>query len=128
MKLVIGGAWQQKTEAACRYFQIEKESLADGRICDPEEIFVCPGIHHFHLYVKRMMVQNQDLTEFVKNLEQKNPDILLISDEIGYGLVPMDAFERAWREQTGRICCDIAGKSETVIRVVAGIPQVIKGE
>ncbi len=128
MKLVIGGAWQQKTETACRYFQIGKESLADGRTCDPEEIFACPGIHHFHLYVKRMMEQERSLAEFAEKLEQRNPDILLISDEIGYGLVPLDAFERAWREQTGRICCDIAGRAETVIRVVAGIPQVIKGE
>ena len=127
MRLVIGGAWQQKTEAACRYFRMEKEDLIDGRICDLEDIYTCSGIHHFHLYIKRMMEQNPEVSGFAEKLEQNNPDILLISDEIGYGLVPMDSFERAWREKTGRICCEIAGKAETVIRVVAGIPQVIKG-
>lgn len=128
MKLVVGGAWQNKTETACNYFRMEKDSLIDGQNCDLKEIFICRGIHHFHLYIKRMMEQNLDFSGFVEMLEQKNPDILLISDEIGYGLVPMDAFERAWREQTGRICCEIAVRANTVIRVVAGIPQVIKGE
>ena len=29
---------------------------------------------------------------------------VVISNEIGYGIVPMDKFERRYRELTGRIC------------------------
>lgn len=30
---------------------------------------------------------------------QKEPDCILISDEIGNGIVPIDAFERQYREK-----------------------------
>ena len=39
MKLVVGGAWQGKTNAACLYFKIKEEELADGRNCDLNIIY-----------------------------------------------------------------------------------------
>ena len=33
---------------------------------------------------------------------EKNKDTIVIADEIGNGIVPLDAFEREYREQTGR--------------------------
>ena len=50
----------------------------------------------------------------------------MISDEIGNGIVPMDAFEREYREQTGRILIELAKEAEEVIRVICGIGQKIK--
>ena len=47
--------------------------------------------------------------------------LVIISDEIGYGLVPIDAFERKYREEAGRVNCFFARKAEQVIRVVCGI-------
>ena len=38
----------------------------------------------------------------------------------------VDAFERAWREQVGRICCALAEQSARVVRVYAGIPTILK--
>ena len=38
----------------------------------------------------------------------KNPDLVLISNELGYGVVPMDVFDRNYRETTGRVCTEIA--------------------
>ena len=59
-------------------------------------------------------------------LIRKNPGILLVSDEIGYGVVPVDAFDRAYRERVGRICTELASFSKKVVRVVCGIGTVIK--
>lgn len=33
---------------------------------------------------------------------EENKDTIVIADEIGNGIVPLDAFEREYREQTGR--------------------------
>ncbi|KIR01579.1 hypothetical protein P261_00393 [Lachnospiraceae bacterium TWA4] len=52
---------------------------------------------------------------------------MLVSNELGYGIVPMDAFDRKYRETTGRICCMIAEQADEVYRVVCGLPQKIKG-
>lgn len=42
--------------------------------------------------------------------------------EVGQGVVPIDAGERAWRELVGRTCAELAARSERVVRLVCGIP------
>ena len=53
---------------------------------------------------------------------------IIIADEIGCGLVPLDASEREKRERAGRLACMLAERADTVIRVVCGCPQILKGE
>ena len=38
----------------------------------------------------------------------RTEDRVLVTDEIGCGIVPADAFERLYREETGRLCCQFA--------------------
>ena len=52
--------------------------------------------------------------------------VILVSDEVGYGVVPVDAFQRAYREAVGRTCTKLASFSRKVTRVVCGIGTVIK--
>ncbi len=61
--------------------------------------------------------------ESILDFITKYPDCILISDEIGNGIVPMDAFEREYREQTGRILIELAKEAEEVTRVICGIGQ-----
>ena len=49
-----------------------------------------------------------------------------MTNELGYGVVPTDSFDRAYREKTGRVCCRIAKEADEVHRVVCGIGTVIK--
>ena len=53
---------------------------------------------------------------------------LVLCREIGSGVVPMDPKEREWRETTGRLCITLAERADAVVRVVCGIPTVLKGE
>ena len=46
--------------------------------------------------------------------------------EVGLGVVPMDAGERAWRELVGRTCAKLATDADTVVRMVCGIPVTLK--
>ena len=41
-------------------------------------------------------------------------------------IVPLEAFDRRWREETGRALCILAQNSQRVVRVTCGIGQVIK--
>ena len=60
------------------------------------------------------------------------PDLLkkkfVLCCEVGSGVIPIDAADRAYREATGRLCCALAKEATAVVRVVAGIPVAIKGE
>ncbi|MCL2530410.1 MAG: bifunctional adenosylcobinamide kinase/adenosylcobinamide-phosphate guanylyltransferase [Coriobacteriia bacterium] len=53
---------------------------------------------------------------------------VVICDEVGSGVVPLDEQERSWRDEVGRAQVSLAAEASTVIRVVCGIPQTIKGE
>ncbi|MBQ9686109.1 MAG: bifunctional adenosylcobinamide kinase/adenosylcobinamide-phosphate guanylyltransferase [Oscillospiraceae bacterium] len=53
---------------------------------------------------------------------------VVIATELGGGVVPVDAHERAKREAAGRLACALAQRADTVIRVCCGLPQLLKGE
>jgi adenosyl cobinamide kinase/adenosyl cobinamide phosphate guanylyltransferase len=52
---------------------------------------------------------------------------VVICNEVGSGVIPVDQQERTAREQTGRLCILLAQKAERVVRLVCGVPLVIKG-
>ena len=74
----------------------------------------------------------QELAAGCDNLEQLAQELsqqqAVIATEVGGGIVPATAEERAAREAAGRLACLLAKKADTVIRVFCGIPTVIKGE
>ena len=39
---------------------------------------------------------------------EKHPDTVIICEEVGNGIVPLDSFEREYRERLGRLLCEIA--------------------
>lgn len=51
----------------------------------------------------------------------------VICCEVGSGVIPLERSDRDMREATGRLCVALAEKAEKVVRIVAGIPVVIKG-
>lgn len=126
MKLVIGGAFQGKTQYAEQTYRVQTEEWLDGRTCQLSQIYTGKAIHHFHQYLRRQMDLGQDLSIFTEKLKKENPQLILVTDEVGYGIVPMDAGERAWREQCGRVCTRLAKEAEEVIRVQCGIGVKIK--
>ena len=47
--------------------------------------------------------------------------------EVGSGVIPIQYEQRRAREATGRLCVLLAAHADKVVRLVAGIPTVIKG-
>lgn len=125
MIMIIGGAYQGKTAYAQEKYKYV--SWADGASCTEEELFACQGVLHFQKYIRRILKEGQSTEALFKKLTENNKDIVIVTDEIGYGIVPIDAFERKYREETGRLCTKLAGFSKEVYRVVCGIATRIKG-
>ena len=61
-------------------------------------------------------------------IEQLATKAIVTCSEVGAGIVPLDAQERAWREAVGRMSCELASQAGTVVRMVCGIPVVLKGD
>ena len=53
---------------------------------------------------------------------------IVIATEVGGGVVPMDADQRAAREAAGRLACLLAARAECVVQMFCGIPTILKGE
>ncbi|MDR0309110.1 MAG: bifunctional adenosylcobinamide kinase/adenosylcobinamide-phosphate guanylyltransferase [Coriobacteriales bacterium] len=51
---------------------------------------------------------------------------VVICNEVGSGIIPFNQPDTAWREATGRLCNALAKESDAVIRMVCGIPTVLK--
>lgn len=129
MKLVIGGAWQGKREYACRRYGIPESLWTDGERCSKEEFLQAEAICSLHAYIRRRMEDGVSAEELGEEILAKAEHGLqaVTTDEVGYGVVPMDGGERAWREACGRICTRLAACSQEVVRVCCGIGTVIKG-
>ena len=126
MKLIIGGAFQGKKEYAKQQFSLQEDQMRDGKEADFEELFRVPCLYHFHEWIQKGLKLGWDFDGITERLLQENPELILISNELGYGAVPMESFDRTYRETTGRICTKIAAESQMVIRVVCGMGMVIK--
>ncbi len=124
MILVVGGCFQGKTDYACEAFGIPREEAADGALCGTEDLYTARLLFHFHEYIRRLMEAGEEFS--LEELKRRNPSVVLVTNELGYGVVPVDAFDRAYREKTGRVCCEIAKAADEVHRVVCGIGTVIK--
>ena len=56
------------------------------------------------------------------------PFDVVVIDEVGAGVVPVRGDDATWRERVGRVSCALAERADAVVRMVCGIPQVIKGD
>ena len=52
---------------------------------------------------------------------------VVLCREVGSGIVPLDAGDRAWRERVGALSKALAMRAAIVVRMTAGIPQPLKG-
>ena len=130
MILIIGGAYQGKMAFAEQLLEEQKKNGKAGSI-----------FPQFHMWVKAHMESdvNDKITETANSNEKNDklekelreklaqePDTIIVCNELGCGVVPMDAFDRAWRERTGRLTCALAAQAEAVYRVTCGIGTRIK--
>lgn len=112
--LITGGAFQGKKEFAKKEF--------------PQ----IPILSDVHFLIRDELSKGLDEIEIKKDIFSKiekdaiSGNIAVISDDIGFGIVPIDPFERKWREVTGRIITDIAKEAEQFFRVTAGIGERLK--
>lgn len=132
MKLVIGGyaqgklryVLQENGEAVCMVYDAslpddtqQKEAAESGRTL---------VIDHLHRWIKEMLTSGKEPEQILFSFLHENRDCIVICDEIGNGIVPIDPLEREYRERTGRILIEIAKQADEVVRVICGIGQKIK--
>ena len=97
--MIIGGAYQGKADYAKAQFP-DVDWKFGGEITE-EELLKAAGVLGFQEYIRKALKAGEDLTGLAEKLAQQDPDVILVSEEVGYGIVPADAFERQYREAVG---------------------------
>ena len=81
------------------------------------------------LWLSNLMHAESNVDEAVDQLIEAlaTRDAILVSNEVGLGLVPETALGRAFRDIAGRTNQRIAAAVERVVFIAAGLPLVLKG-
>ena len=114
MKIIMltGGKAQGKTEFARGHFP-EAELLDD-----------------YQLLVKQQLLAGQDPVKEAEKtmaaLRRKSGSTVIVIEEMGCGIVPLEREARRYRDANGRVACRIAAEADAVYRVIAGIGERIK--
>lgn len=110
MELYIGGYKQGKLKYVLTKYPNREESI----------------VNDLHIWIKKLIKDGENAEAVVMDFIDKNPECILICDEVGNGIVPMDPFERRYREEVGRILIKVAQRASRVERVTCGLGQRIK--
>jgi adenosylcobinamide kinase / adenosylcobinamide-phosphate guanylyltransferase len=70
----------------------------------------------------------QELDAFLAALEQAKGDVVIVSNEVGMGIVPQGAISRWFVDEAGRLNQAVAARCEHAVWVAAGLPLVLKGQ
>ncbi len=125
MHLILGGRYQGKTSYAQRLYT--KFAAVYNLEHDHPSSIVIPGlVNNLHLGVRKLLSENISPAEYFMSRLDVLRECVIIGDEICGGVVPVDEFERLWRDETGRVYQALAHESEIVDRVFAGLALRLK--
>lgn len=107
MIFITGPLYSGKREYARRLLDCQPEELAEHAVWD----------------VQDLAAGCADMDALAEELSRRE---VVIATEVGGGVVPVDAAERAAREAAGRLSCLLAQRAEKVVRVFCGLPVTLK--
>jgi adenosylcobinamide kinase/adenosylcobinamide-phosphate guanylyltransferase len=83
------------------------------------------------LWLSNLLLAERDLEaegeRLAAALAQRAGPVVLVSNEVGWGIVPETPLGRRFRDAQGRLNQRMAAVADRVVLVVAGIPVAIKG-
>ncbi len=83
------------------------------------------------LWLTNLMLNDADVAAEALRLDgvlaRARMPIVLVSNEVGAGIVPDNALARTFRDAQGRLNQQIAARADRVVLMVAGLPLVVKG-
>ncbi len=124
MIFVFGGAHQGMREYA-------RDALGARNFCELTENdrdidFSRGAVCNLELFVLGCVQRGDSAVEYFRAHCDAWQDCILIGMDFSCGLVPMDAQDRLWREENGRLNNYIASNAKRVVRLFCGLPQELK--
>jgi len=81
--------------------------------------------HHFQGEEEKIRVQ---VEAFLAHLDHPTYDLILVTNEVGWGIVPENPLARSFRDMAGYVNRRVAQKAAYAYLLCCGIPLTLKGE
>jgi adenosylcobinamide kinase/adenosylcobinamide-phosphate guanylyltransferase len=81
--------------------------------------------HHFQDTEEKVRMRVED---FLDHLDQPVCDLILVTNEVGWGIVPENPLARSFRDVAGYLNRRVAQKATNACLLCCGIPLPLKGE
>ena len=69
----------------------------------------------------------EEADRMIDAIEQTRTSLIIVSNEVGMGIVPADPLSRRFRDLSGMVSQKIAEVADSVVFMVSGIPMFLKG-
>jgi len=83
------------------------------------------------LWLSNMLLAERDIasagTVLCDAVADCPAQVIVVSNEVGHGIVPDNKMARQFRNAQGRLNQALAAQAGLVVQVIAGLPQVLKG-
>lgn len=126
MQIILGGAYQGKLAYALKLSGCNETEVFHGQSDDLSAMAQFRIIDQLQEVIRRLMEEGKDPTATLVHMIEESAEQILICNEVGCGVVPLDVSDRAFREQVGRTMCVLTKYAWRVDRVIAGIGVQIK--
>lgn len=136
MQVIIGGAYNGKRQYVKEQLQpIDNKHVFffEGEV--PENVFTKDDyviIGNFERVITQLFhLEENEIVDVVMGKILKldeSTNLICICTDIGRGIVPLAPEERKLRDSSGRLYQQLLSKSDVVVRVWYGIPEILKGE
>ena len=126
MILIYGGAYNGKNEFVKKKYNLENKDLF---YCNNSNLdFSYKVIMGLHMFIKDCVLKKIDTLDIIKENLDILQDKIIVCDEIGSGIVPLNREDRLWREECGKVLQFLSQNSNKVCRIFFGLEEVLKDE
>ncbi len=100
--------------------------IVEGEIASFQQLQQADIIEHFHLWIRNFIMEEKNPYYVIEELLRKNSEVIVELTQLGCGIVPMEVFDRNYRELVGRIGCYLAEHAQAVYLVNCGLSKRLK--
>lgn len=124
MDFIFGGAYQGKTDYAARKYGFSQEQIYTCLDSQPD--FSYPCIRHLEDFCLHCVEEGKDAVAILEENREKWENTVFLCADLSCGVVPMDAKDRALRQQAGKVMQYLSRNANSVVRIFCGLEQRLK--
>lgn len=125
---------KHKTERGAKWITVEEPLAVAEAVRAHGAAGNCIVVDCLTLWTSNLLEQTDDAAfarkadELADAVADVAAAVIVVTNEVGLGIVPADTLSRAYRDRLGLVNARLAAACGQVILMVAGLPLMVKGE